>query len=153
MIFFKRQIILSIITLFINDVLFSQPCKTGWSYRQEISFNNPGAKLTNFQVNFTRETISLVANSKAQPDASDIRIVDANNQDLNFWIEDFNTSSTKFWVKVDSLAANASTSIYLFYGKVGETSQSDGDATFEFFDDFNGSILSSKWSKCDNNST
>ena len=138
--------------MFINDVLFSQPCKTGWSYRQEISFNNPGAKLTNFQVNFTRETISLVANSKAQPDASDIRIVDANNQDLNFWIEDFNTSSTKFWVKVDSLAANASTSIYLFYGKVGETSQSDGDATFEFFDDFNGSILSSKWSKCDNNS-
>ena len=61
--------------------------QAGWSYRQEISFNNPGAKLTNFQVNFTRETISLVANSKAQPDASDIRIVDANNQDLNFGLK------------------------------------------------------------------
>ena len=142
-----------LVSLLINliSVCYAQPCKTGWSYRQKIGFVNPGVKLTKFQVNFARETNLLVASSKAQLNASDIRIVDENNQDLNFWIDDYNTSHTKFWVKMDSLAANDTTFIYLFYGKTGESSQSNGEATFEFFDDFDGTILSSKWSTCNNN--
>jgi len=142
-----------LVSLLINliSVCYAQPCKTGWSYRQKIGFVNPGVKLANFQVNYARETNLLVASSKAQLNASDIRIVDENNQDLNFWIDDYNTSHTKFWVKMDSLAANDTTFIYLFYGKTGESSQSNGEATFEFFDDFDGTILSSKWSTCNNN--
>ena len=140
------------IILISSTVAFAQPCKYGWNYRQEIKFNNPSSTLlSDFQVEFVLPTASLVSNSKAQANGSDVRIVDFNGNDLNFWIDDdtYNTSSTSFWVKMDSLAPTGNTSIFIFYGKTGEISNSNGSATFEMFDDFNGSILSSKWSSCD----
>ena len=143
--------LLTIILIF-STVAFAQPCKYGWNYRQEIKFNNPSSTLlSDFQVQFVLPTASLISNSKAQANGSDLRIVDFNGNDLNFWIDDdtYNTSSTSFWVKMDSLAPNGNTSIFMFYGKTGEISNSNGSATFEMFDDFNGSILSSKWSSCD----
>ena len=149
---FKYYFLLSSIILIGHSVAYAQPCKYGWNFRKEIKFSNPSTILKDFQVEFTMPTNSLVSNSKAQPDGSDIRIVDFNGTDLDFWIDDdtYNTSSTNFWVKMDSLAASSTTSIYVFYGKNGEVSQSNGSTTFEMFDDFNGSILSTKWSACNN---
>ena len=149
---FKHFFIIVSIILFSNSTSYSQPCKYGWNFRKEIKFNNPSTILNDFQVEFIMPTNSLVSNSKAQPDGSDIRIVDFNGIDLDFWIDDdtYNTSSTNFWVKMDSLAPNTTTSIFIFYGKNGEVSQSNGSTTFEMFDDFNGSTLSSKWSSCNN---
>ena len=142
-----------IIILITSNVTFAQPCKNGWNYRREIKFSNPGSILRNFQVEFLLPTATLVYNSKAQINGGDIRIVDFNGNDLNFWIDEdtYNTSSTSFWVKMDSLAPAGNTSVFVFYGKTGELSQSNGSATFEMFDDFNSSILSSKWSRCDSN--
>ena len=107
------------LALICTSTLYSQPCKYGWNYRKKISFYNSGPILRNFQVEFKLPTASLVSNSKAQSDASDIRIVDSLGVDLDFWIDDdtYNTSSTSFWVKVDSLTAGGNTSIFLFYGK------------------------------------
>jgi hypothetical protein len=66
---------------------------------------------------------------------------------LNYWLESgCNTASTKIWVKVPSIPANSTKLIYVYYGNPGATSQSNGDATFDFFDDFLGTSLNTnKW--------
>jgi len=50
------------------------------------------------------------------------------------------------WVKVN-LTANQPLEFYVYYGSSTAPSYSDGDAVFEFFDDFDGSSLDTgKWS-------
>ena len=56
-----------------------------------------------------------------------------------------------FWVEVDSIPADPdSATIYVYYGKPDATTTSDGDATFDFFDDFLGDTLDvTKWDTVD----
>jgi hypothetical protein len=81
-------------------------------------------------------------------DCGDIRFTDSDAQTLiSYWIESgCNTASTKIWVKVPSIPTNLTKTIYVYYGNSGATSQSNGDATFDLFDDFLGTSLNtSKW--------
>ncbi|MDD4410061.1 MAG: DUF2341 domain-containing protein, partial [Candidatus Pacebacteria bacterium] len=66
---------------------------------------------------------------------------------LSYWIESYDSTYATVWVKIPSIPANPSTTtIYLYYGNPSATSTSNGENTFEFFDDFEGtSINSSKW--------
>ncbi|MCD6436529.1 MAG: DUF2341 domain-containing protein, partial [Clostridiales bacterium] len=66
---------------------------------------------------------------------------------INYWIEhdENGNPQNNVWVKVN-LTANQPLSFYVYYGSSTAPSYSDGDAVFEFFDDFEGSSLDTgKW--------
>jgi gliding motility-associated-like protein len=148
----KKLAPIAIFTLFFCFDLFAQPCMPGWKYMNKITLSNPnGVSLANFQVLIANlNTSSLISAGKMEADGRDIRFVTVSGTILPFWVEKgtLNTSNTRVWVKVDNLAASpATTNIYLFYGNSGAFDFADGNGTFEFFDDFKGTV-SEKWSTC-----
>jgi len=67
---------------------------------------------------------------------------------LSYWIEKYDPDAEEaiIWVKVPEIPANSEIDIYMYYGNPEVASASDGDATFEFFDDFeDGVIDTNKW--------
>jgi hypothetical protein len=121
----------------------------GWQYQREIAIHeNSGETLRDYQV--------LVALSggdfpeEAQPDGGDIRFTDADGRELSYWIEEFDAGSKRaaIWVKVPEIPARGEAGVTMWYGNPGAESESDGEAVFEFFDDFEGSGLdTSKWAQ------
>ena len=81
------------------------------------------------------EEISAHYNAaKVRLDYGDIRFTDSDGTTLlNYWQE----SDKKAWIKVPTIPANSTKTIYMYYGNSSATSQSNGDNTFVFFDDFN----------------
>ena len=119
----------------------------GWDCRKPVTINNPGDALGDYQVLVTLNS-SDFDYSKTNPDGSDIRFVDEDNTiALNYWIEEWNAAGdSRIWVAVPSVTGSGSTTIYMYYGNSGASDVSDGDATFEFFDDFPGTSLDkNKW--------
>jgi len=121
-----------------------------WNYRKALIINNTSNSngLTDYQVLTTLDTQSLISSGKMRSDCGDIRFTDSDGQtQLNYWIESgCDTSSTKIWVKVPSIPANSTKTIYVYYGNLSATSASNGDNTFLLFDDFFGTTLdSTKW--------
>jgi len=57
---------------------------------------------------------------------------------LSYWIEKYDPDAEEaiIWVKVPEIPANSEIEIYMYYGNPEVASASDGEATFEFFDDF-----------------
>jgi hypothetical protein len=118
-----------------------------WKYRKTITINNTSNSnnLTDYQVLVTLDTQSLISAGKMRSDGGDIRFADGVTL-LNYWIESgINTTSTKIWVKVPSIPASSSKTIYVYYGNSSATSQSNGATTFDFFDDFNDEVYTDKW--------
>jgi hypothetical protein len=142
-------------------VVVRYPLPVILSYRRPITINNTSNAnvLTNYQVSMTVDTASLISLGKMNSDCSDIRFTD-NSVSYNtadwtnnypYWIESgCNTSTTKIWVKVDTIAASSNKTIYMYYGNSSATAFSSGDSTFVFFDDFTGTAINtSKWVKTD----
>ena len=118
---------------------------TNWNYRKPITISNTGSTLTDHQVLVTVDTLALAGN--IQVGCADIRFTDNGGIiPLSYWIESGpNTTSTKIWVKISSIA-NGNNTIYLYYGNSGAPSASNGTNTFNFFDDFLSSTIdNSKW--------
>lgn len=81
-------------------------------------------------------------------DGSDISFFDDSGTQLNYWIEDWNSSArtAKIWVKIPSLPANGEKNISMRSGAPG-ASGSDGYSVFRFFDDFEDDDLDvNRWS-------
>ena len=121
-----------------------------WNYRKALTINNNSNSnsLTDYQVLTTLNTQSLISSGKMRSDCGDVRFTDSDGQtQLNYWIESgCNTSSTKIWVKVPSIPASSTKTIYVYYGNPSATSASNGDNTFLLFDDFLGTSLNTnKW--------
>ncbi len=118
-----------------------------FGYRMPIVINNStGTELTEFQVQVTLGSSFPWAHANA--DISDFRFTAPDGETLiPYWIESFTQyASATIWVEVPTLAAGTSTTIYLYYGNASiTTSASSGDDTFDFFDDFEGTVLSTKW--------
>jgi len=55
-----------------------------------------------------------------------------------------NTNNTEIFVKLN-LTANNNKTIYMYYGNPSATSESNGSAVFDFFDDFEDGDYSDKW--------
>ena len=114
-------------------------------YRPIIIKEQSGQTLENFQV-----LIKLNSNnfdfSKAQPDGSDIRIVDESGNFLPYWIEEWNLTAkrARIWTIVPRIPANSEVKLKLYYGNPDAVSRSDGEKVFEFFDDFD-SLLTHHW--------
>jgi hypothetical protein len=113
---------------------------SGWSYRKPITIDNTknANTLSNYQVSVTLDTASLISAGKLRSDCGDIRFTDSDGQTLlSYWIESgCNSANTKIWVKVPSIPASSTKTIYVYYGNPSATSQSNGYSTFDFFDDF-----------------
>ena len=134
----------------------AQPCLTGWTYRVPVLINNTsGGALSNHQVALTLNAQQLIVKGKAKLDGGDIRFLDKNGSVLPFWInpEKYNSTAAEIWVKVNTIAAAQVDTIYLFYGEASSLTLSNGDLTFELFDDFIGSTINaSKWTSCNGGS-
>ena len=108
-----------------------------------ITVTNLGATmLTNYQVSVTVNTQALVTAGKMISTGDDIRFSDTGCVNLPYWIESgMNTVATVIWIKVDTIPASGSATIYLYYGNPAATAAASGTSTFIFFDDFLGSSV------------
>jgi predicted small secreted protein len=116
-----------------------------WKYRVPIMITeNSGFDLTDYQILVTIDTASLIAQGKMRSDCGDVRFTDSDDNEIPYWIESgINSANTKIWIKVPSIPAGGTETIYMYYGNPDAISTSNGDATFEFFDDFNAGL--GKW--------
>jgi Uncharacterized conserved protein len=137
-------------TLFIANSVYSW-YYGNWLYRVPITIQEKsGNNLTDYQVMLRVSTYSLISAGKMRSDCGDIRFTYLNTLDnkeyeIPYWIESgCNSSNTIIWIKVPYIPANGTTTIYMYYGNPKAVSRSNGDAVFEFFDDFNGPDTS-KW--------
>ncbi|MFX0016634.1 MAG: DUF2341 domain-containing protein [Candidatus Hermodarchaeota archaeon] len=114
----------------------------GWSYESNLTLD-PVTPEPNYQVKVILNPYSFNY-SKAKPDGSDLRFYDPLNTPLSYWIESWNPAGKSIiWVKVPNVGTST---IHMYYGNPTAMSESDGDATFIFFDDFEGSAVNtSKW--------
>jgi hypothetical protein len=107
---------------------------SGWSYRRPITINNTknSNTLSNYQVLVTLDTASLISAGKMRSDCGDIRFTDSDAQTLlSYWIESgCNSANTKIWVKVPSIPASSTKTIYVYYGNPNATSLSNAENTF-----------------------
>src|SRR6267378_2728692 len=108
-----------------------------WAYRNPTTINNPGGvSLSNFQAHVLLD--SSFDFTKPKSDGSDIRFTASDGITLiPFWIESWNATqaSASLWVQVPSIPSSGTT-VYLYYGNPAATVTSSGNATFDFFDDF-----------------
>ena len=109
-------------------------------YSRLITVTNSGVvELTNFQVRVVLDTKTAIENGRMRADGADIRFMDeAGVTPVSYWIEPetLNRTNTQIWIKAPLLPANRATRFSLFYGKSNSVAASDGEATFDFFDDF-----------------
>lgn len=106
-------------------------------YSQEIVITeNSGEALTNYQVPISLNSSNFNF-SQAKIDGSDLRF-SSHGKTLNYWIEtwDPETEEALIWVKISSLPANEDTVLLMEYGDPAAEAMSNGEKTFEFFDDF-----------------
>jgi hypothetical protein len=147
-----RKSILCIILFMIIGTVDASPSLTNsgggnWQNYVDITIKeNSGSTLMDYQISVQMSGGNFPAN--ARPDGADIRFTDANGTELGYWIEnwDYNGRNARIWVKVPRIPANSESKIVMYYGNPAATGASNGDATFEFFDDFEGtSIDGTKW--------
>jgi hypothetical protein len=126
-----------------------------WQYRKQIPVSNTTTTLTNYQVQIIVASSSDVTGNydvhcegNCQDDFDDVRFTTADGANLiDHWRETYITSATStFWVEIPTLPANATTTIYMYYGNSGASSHSNGENTFLLFDHFDdGSVDTAKW--------
>lgn len=111
--------------------LFAQPL--GWNFTNVISVTeNSGANVYNYQLMINFDSQTLINAGQMNADGSDLRFgTYCDSTNLNYWIESgINTPNTVVWVKLDSLLANQSRNIFMFYGNLAATSVSAVNGTF-----------------------
>ena len=123
---------------------------SSWSYRQKINLSvSSGSTPQNYQIQLILNTSNNGTNFNWSRDCNDIRFVNgSNNAELGYWIESCNSTyqNATIWVKVDQNITTSGYPIYMYYGNAGAANVSNGEATFELFDEFEGSSLNtSKW--------
>jgi hypothetical protein len=115
---------------------------SNWSYRRAVDLS-PATTVADYQVLVTLTTAIMGSPyANVQPDGSDIRFTAADETTLqDYWVESWDSSGTsRIWVEV---TAPGTSTLYMYYGNATASSASDGDATFDFFDDFSGDL--SQW--------
>jgi len=143
--------------------LFSNKGSSSWYQEtREVYINKePNVQISevhvaDYQVRFTVHYASGVDNGEnvylnghSRSDFGDVRFAWFNmssNQEIecNYWIEDLQTSDyVIFWVKIPEISSASNNIIRIYYGKDNTVTTSNGDATFDFFDDFSGTL--NKW--------
>ena len=116
--------------------------------KKPIKITNAATDLIDYQIKVILSDIPQNTHfwANVKDNGEDIKFFD-NTTILNYWIESFNkgAKSAIIWVKIPSVPTGVKT-IYLYYGKPDGISESNGNNTFEFFDDFKNALLdTNKW--------
>jgi len=125
---------------FVKPVYATSWYNSSWHYRKALTIDNTNNSedLTDYQVKVKLNSSNFDF-SKAQSDGDDLRFTDSDGVTLlNHWTESYSSSSqaATVWVKIPTIPASSSKTIYMYYGNDSASSISNGDGTFEFFDDF-----------------
>ncbi len=120
-----------------------------WSCRQPVLIDNSAGStdLTDYQVKVTL-TAPDFDFAAAAADGADLRFTDTDGATLlDCWIESFSKPecSAVVWVKVPHIPAASTKTIHLFSGNTRVASASDGERTFEFFDDCETGSADDRW--------
>jgi len=136
-------------------LLYKEPSFSGDWCQEEVQENYSTIKVTNpnletlfdFQVKLELDPASFDY-TNCEDGSIGIWTGDGSTQ-VPYWIEKWNPGGESLiWFKAPELAANGDTQFRLHCG--GEKAgQSNGEETFEFFDDFEGSLDTSKWEVMD----
>jgi hypothetical protein len=106
-----------------------------WIKRKPVTINNTLNldDLVNYQVK-----VNVQYDSDMNNDFSDLRFADSDGQtSIPYWIENHATSDYAVaWVKVPSILASSTKTIYMYYGNPSASSESNPDNTFDMFVDF-----------------
>lgn len=99
---------------------------SSWKWRQQVTFNNPGAAIVDEAVLVTL-TATTFDYSKAGALGQDLRFVDADGTLLKHEIESWNPGGiSKIWVRVPQVDANStSDSLWMYYGNSGAADAQD----------------------------
>ena len=93
------------------------------------------------------DDFDVYLNNHCNDNFSDIRFLrEGGVQWLDYWIEEYTTGdNATVWVEFDQISTGG-TNFSVFYSNPGASSESDGEKTWDFFDDFPGSsVNSTKW--------
>ena len=126
-----------------TQVVVSGWWNSNWSYRIPVTLTDTsGSNLIDYQVAIEFDSASLVSSGLMNADCSDLRFADVYGiHELSYWVESgCNTSSTKVGVKVPSIPASDSETIYMYYGNPDALSASDKLGIFTVFNDFEDSF-------------
>lgn len=116
-----------------NDVHAQGP-GGAWGNVRTVSLNTP-TTLANYQVKITLTT-AIMGNpyTNVNSTGSDLRFYDNSNNNCPYWIETFSNIGTSIiWVKI---VTSGSSTIQMYYGNPTAIAVSNGNTTFDFFDDF-----------------
>ncbi|MCX7590620.1 MAG: DUF2341 domain-containing protein [Kiritimatiellae bacterium] len=112
-----------------------------WAYKRTITLS-PATPTNDYQVKIVLTTATFDY-GRCDADGDDLRFTDMSDVELGYWIEVWNPSGTStIWVKVPT---QGTTTIKMYYGNPSASPGSNGNNTFDFFDDFSGDL--SKWIK------
>jgi Domain of unknown function (DUF2341) len=104
-----------------------------WKKRVQVTINNTSAvALANYELNFTINNTNLPGYVFANAD-NDFRAIDSNDSTLlNYYVESrlLTATTTTAWVRIPTLAAGASKTIYMYYDNAASTSLSNYLTTF-----------------------
>jgi hypothetical protein len=102
----------------LSCIAVAQPA--GWSHVQTFTVqNNVASQVTNYQLQLNINTQVLIAANQMLANGNDLRFGDDCNGSVlyNYWIESgLNTANTIVWVKVDTLPASGTMTLFMFYG-------------------------------------
>lgn len=113
---------------------------SGWGYRKGHVINNATGARTNYQALFNVYQGSGVDNGNSvylnghnqSTFPNDIRFTDDDGQTLlNYWVEDYNSTWAKVWVKIADDLSSSNQTIYIYYGNPSAESASDVNGTLE----------------------
>ncbi|CAG0956246.1 MAG: DUF2341 domain-containing protein [Bacteroidetes bacterium] len=114
----KKIVLFNIIALLANSMLFSQ--LNGWEFKVPVKiYEKSGVSLSQFQVPIYFDTQTPIQAGDMKPMGEDIRFssdCDGSNLLLHYIDSGINSPNTKIWVRVPSIPANDSVTIFIFYG-------------------------------------
>ncbi|MHA2027480.1 MAG: DUF2341 domain-containing protein [Candidatus Thorarchaeota archaeon] len=127
---------------------------SGWNYRKSLLVHGSIGAGTDYQIRVTVHFGSgtdggydVYCDSYVNTDFGDIRFTDDDGlSELDYWLEEYYVSdNATFWVEVSN-NLDTDQMIFIYFGNTLAETTSDGENTFLFFDDFEGSVLDlTKW--------
>jgi len=126
---------------------------SNWQYRKKLTISNAvneyQMKIKVYKDDGHDNPVSgeIDTEGHCKDDFGDIRFANETSE-LPYWIEEkVDGNYAIIWVKLPSdIESQSEKHIYMYYGNPSATTTSDGDDTFLFFDDFEGTNLdANKW--------
>ncbi len=107
-----------------------------WQYRRPVLITNNGAALAYYQVLVKLDNTNFNF-SLAKPDGADVRFTHSDGStELRYWIESWDSTNhlAYVWVRVPGISSGM-TVIYVYYDNPAASSLSDGNFTFDSFEE------------------